>query len=80
MLKSLYAFAALSMAGTILLALLPRGSLRRTASMVVGLLALLCWAESFLGLLKWADVPSAPISVLTPTDISITTPAAKETQ
>lgn len=72
MLKFLYTFAALSAAGSVVLALLPSGSLRRTASMVIGLLALLCWAESFLGLLAWTGGSTEAGSVLAPTAISLT--------
>lgn len=67
MLKPLYPFCALSVAASVLLSLLPQGSLRKTAAMVAGLLAMLCWAESFLALLKWSGDQSTPISILSQT-------------
>ena len=71
MINALYTFSAMSIAGTVVLALLPRGSLRRTASMVVGLLALLLWAENFLSLLHWEYTPMDSIGVLVPTSVSL---------
>jgi hypothetical protein len=64
MLKPLYPFCALSVAASVLLSLLPHGALRKTAAMVAGLLAMMCWAESFLGLLKWSGALSPPVSIL----------------
>lgn len=71
MLKMLSAFAALSLCGTVVLSLLPEGGLKRTASMAVGLLTLLCWAQGVSVLLK-IDLPAAPPSTpLTPTAYSM---------
>ena len=69
--QTLATFAALSMAGTALLSLLPEGGMKRTAGMAVGLLTLLCWAEGIAGLLglEWAvDLPATAFS---PTEVSI---------
>lgn len=71
MMRTLATFAALSMAGTVILSLLPEGGLKRTAGMAVGLLTLMCWAEgvaSLLGL-KLPDVTAE--SVLVPTVITV---------
>lgn len=71
MMDLLGTFAALSMAGTVVLSLLPEGGLKRTASMAVGLLMLLCWAEGIASLLGLSlpDV-SAP-QALAPTAVSV---------
>lgn len=64
MMQTLATFAALSMAGTVLLSLLPEGGMKRTAGMAVGLLTLLCWAEgiaSLLGIDLAMDAPSTPL-------------------
>ena len=57
MMQILATFAAFSMISTILLTLLPEGSIKRTAGMAIGLLTLLCWAEGVAGLLHldWPD-------------------------
>ncbi len=77
MLDTLATFAALSMAGTVILSLLPEGGIKRTAGLAVGLLTLMCWAEGIAVLL---GIPlSAPESaaVLVPTAISIEDAAAE---
>ena len=43
MMELLTTFAAFSMAGTVLLSLLPEGGIKRTAGLAVGLLTLMCW-------------------------------------
>ena len=71
MMQILTTFAALSLAGTVLLSLLPEGGLKRTAGMAVGLLTLMCWAEgvaSLLGL-ELPDVTAG--SILVPTAITV---------
>ena len=50
MMQTIATFAALSMAGTIVLSLLPEGGIKRTAAMAVGLVTLMCWAEGIAGL------------------------------
>ncbi len=60
-------FAVLSLAGSVVLSLLPPGLMRRTAAMAIGLLTLLCWMQ---GLLSFFDVEAAallPATVLAPT-------------
>ncbi len=71
MMDLLGTFAALSMAGTVVLSLLPEGGLKRTASMAVGLLMLLCWAEGIASLLglKLPDMTEG--QALAPTSISV---------
>ena len=73
MLKLLTTFAALSLAGTVMLSLLPEGGMKRTAGMAVGLLTLLCWAEGVASLFKLDWALAAPASVLTPTTVSVET-------
>ena len=64
-------FAALSMAGTVLLSLLPEGGMKRTASLAVGLLTLLCWAEGVAGLLEIDLAADLPATVLTATAVTL---------
>ena len=71
MMELLSTFAALSMAGTVILSVLPEGGIKRTAGMAVGLLTLMCWVEGITGLLG-VDVSSGmPETVLAPTAVSI---------
>ena len=71
MLKALSTFAALSMAGSVILSLLPDGGVKRTAGMVLSLLTLLCWAEEIASLLGFSFDMNAPATALTPTTISV---------
>ena len=64
-------FATLALISSALLVLLPEGSLRRTASLVMGLLLTLCWAQ---GLLQWCQLPQGgqlPDTALAPTGVTI---------
>ena len=67
----LTAFAAFSMAGTVILSLLPEGGVKRTAGMVVGLLTLSCWVQGITSLLGLSLPEVASESALTPTAISL---------
>ncbi len=67
----LQSFAAFSLAGTLLLSLLPGGAMRRTSAMVIGLLTLLFWTERLLSILPWAFDASVTTSVLSSTSISL---------
>lgn len=67
----LQSFAAFSLAGTLLLALLPEGAMRRTSAMAIGLLTLLFWTERLLSILPWAVDTSVTPSVLSSTGISL---------
>lgn len=69
--QMLVTFAALSMAGTVVLSLLPEGGLKRTAGMAVGLLSLMCWAEGIAGLLGIDLTAAVPTSILAPTAVSV---------
>lgn len=71
MMQTLASFAALSMAGTVLLSLLPDGGLRRTAAMVIGLMTLMCWAEDILALFG-RELPVGTVTgVLSPTTVTL---------
>lgn len=70
MMHLLTTFAALSMAGTVLLSLLPEGGMKRTAGLAVGLLTILCWAEGIARILEidlGADFPGTVLSSTTVT-------------
>lgn len=71
MMDLLKTFAALSLSGSVILSLLPEGSLRRTAAMAVGLLTLLCWAEGLMKLFSMDVSALAPSTVLTATGVDI---------
>ena len=73
MMPLLATFAALSLAGTVMLSLLPEGSLKRTAGMAVGLLTLLCWAEGIASLFSFEWPTLTPSTVLAPTSVSVQT-------
>lgn len=71
MMRMLATFAALSMAGSVLLSLLPEGGIKRTAAMAIGLLTLMCWVEGSAALLGIEfEFPQAN-SVLAPTACSL---------
>lgn len=70
-------FAALSMAGTVILSLLPEGGIKRTASMAVGLLTLICWAEGIAALFGIELSADMPESALVPTAITVQEAAAE---
>ena len=67
MLQALSTFAALSMAGTLILSLLPEGGVQRTAALVLSLLTLLCWAEGIATLLGLSFPVQDAASPLAPT-------------
>ena len=71
MMQLLSGFAALSMAGTVMLSLLPEGSLKRTAGMVIGLLTIMCWAESISACLGLELPALGTGQALLPTSIHI---------
>lgn len=71
MMSTLATFAALSMAGTVLLSLLTEGGLKRTAGMAVGLLTLMCWAEGIAALLNIELDTDVPSTALVPTAITV---------
>ena len=71
MMHLLTTFAALSMAGTVLLSLLPEGGMKRTAGLAVGLLAILCWAEGIAGLLEIDLRADFPPTVLSSTAVTL---------
>lgn len=75
MMSLLKSFAALSLTAGLLMTLLPEGTMRRTAGMVVGLLMLLCWMDGVSQLLETAgfSLPevAAPDTLLCPTGASL---------
>lgn len=76
MMSTLATFAALSMAGTVVLSLLPEGGIKRTAGMAVGLLTLMCWAEGIAALLHIDLSATAPSTALVPTAITVESAAS----
>lgn len=64
MMELLETFSALALVSGLMSALLPEGSLRRTAAMAAGLLMLLIWSDG-LGALMQLPEFSPPASVLT---------------
>ncbi|MBE5804530.1 MAG: hypothetical protein E7316_08475 [Clostridiales bacterium] len=61
----LHPFIALTLSCGVVLSLLPEGSLRRTAALVLGLVLTLCWAEGLAGLIQWPSLPQPPQTALT---------------
>ena len=67
-------FATLALISGALLVLLPEGSLRRTAALVMGLLLTLCWAEGLIGLISLISLPQdgvLPDTALAPTGTTV---------
>ena len=71
MMSTLLTFAALSMAGTVVLSLLPEGGIKRSAGMAMGLLTLMCWAQGIASLLHIDLAAAAPDTILSPTAITV---------
>lgn len=63
----LHSFAALSLCCGVAAALLPEGSLRRTAALVLGLALTLCWVEGLCGLTGLGELSDVSPSVLAET-------------
>ena len=63
----LHPFVALTLCCGLVLTLLPEGTLRRTAALVIGLMLTLCWADSVLALLHLPPLPDLPDTALTMT-------------
>lgn len=64
-------FATLALISSALLVLLPEGSLRRTAALVMGLLLTLCWAQGLLGLIQLPPGSDMPDTVLSSTGVTV---------
>ena len=64
-------FATLALISSALLVLLPEGSLRRTAALVMGLLLTLCWAQGLLDLLQLSQGSDMPATVLSSTGVTV---------
>ncbi|MBQ8554889.1 MAG: hypothetical protein IJ438_03345 [Clostridia bacterium] len=71
MMSLLHQFAALSLISGVMMTLLPDGSLRRTARMVVGLLMLLSWADGLADLMQIPVTAALPSTVLSPAGASV---------
>lgn len=67
----LKSFSTLALISSAVLMLLPEGSLRKTAALVIGLLLMLCWAEGLLAMLPEAYRPFPAAMLLVPTDVSV---------
>lgn len=70
-------FAAVSLASGVILTLLPEGTIRRTARLVIGLMLLMLWAEGLQSLLTLPSSASVPTSVLSPSSTSLEQQAAQ---
>ena len=64
MMDLLETFSALALISGLMNAMLPEGSLRRTAAMAAGLLMLLIWSDGLAALMQLPEL-SPPSSVLT---------------
>ena len=71
MIPLLKTFATLALIASALLVLLPEGSLRRTAALVMGLMLTLCWARGLMVLLHLPDGGDMPDSALSPTGMTV---------
>lgn len=67
----LKSFVTLALISGALLVLLPDGSLRRTAALVMGLLLTLCWAEGLMGLLHPQEDGGVPDTALSGTGMTM---------
>lgn len=67
----LQTFATLALISSALLVLLPEGSLRRTAALVMGLLLTLCWAQGLMALFQLPDDGGMPETALAPTGVTV---------
>ena len=65
----LHSCAALSLCCGVAAALLPEGSLRRTAALVLGLALTLCWVEGLCGLTGLGELSDVSPSVLAETGV-----------
>lgn len=63
----LHPFIAFTLYCGVVLNLLPEGSLRRTAALVIGLVLMLCWADGIFTLLHWPTLPELPSTALVST-------------
>ena len=64
-------FATLALISGALLVLLPEGSLRRTAALVMGLMLTLCWAQGLMALLRLPEGGDLPDTALSPTGVTV---------
>lgn len=60
----LHTFAALAMIASAIAALLPEGSLRRTAALAIGLTVTLCWVQGLRQVIARPALPDAPNTAL----------------
>ncbi len=73
----LHPFIAFTLCCGVVLSLLPEGSLRRTAALVIGLVLMLCWADGIAALLHWPPLPELPATALVSTGYDATAAQAE---
>lgn len=71
MIDLLRAFSTLTLISSAVLILLPEGSLRKTASLVLGLMITLCWAQGLMDMLDLPDFSPDSTSALASTSLSL---------
>lgn len=71
MMDLLRTFSTLTLMAGAVLTLLPEGSLRKTAILVLGLMITMCWTEGLFALLPSADGQFPTGSLLAPTAITL---------
>lgn len=80
MLELLTSFSAMTLISGAVLSLLPEGSIRRTAGMVIGLMTLMLWADGLASLKPVSQTESAPQTPLTASGENVTRASAEAAQ
>lgn len=61
----LWPFVALTLCCGAVMWMLPEGSLKKTAGLVIGLMLVMCWADCLAQLFQWPELPKPPDTLLT---------------